>query len=118
MDSALGDDTNPIRLLSLFTKKTVNMVRGDGQKCGYREYNSDLRKLTMKLLSHGIPATSIKVVYDSIHAMFESEMAKSEVPTKRWIQDQRDLIEPLVDNQIIEETNEATSLTIMHDWSR
>ena len=117
MDSALGDDTNSSRLLSLFTKKTVNMIRGDGQKCGYREYNSDLRKLTMKLVSHGISATSIKVVYDSIYDMFQSEMEKSEVPSRRWIQDQRDLIEPLVDSQIIEETNDAESLTIMHDGS-
>ena len=114
MDSALGEDTN--RLLSLFAKKTVTINR-DGRRSGYREYNSDLRKLTMKLLSHGIAATSVKVVYDSLHELFSSEFEKSEVPSRRWIQDQRDLIEPLVDSQIIEETNEAQSLTIMHDGS-
>ena len=114
MDSALGDDPN--RLLSLFAKKTVTITRGD-RKSGFREYKSDLRKLTMRLLSHGLPATSIKVVYDSLHDIFSDEMEKGEVPSRRWIQDQRDLIEPLVDNQIIEETNEAQSLTIMHDGS-
>ena len=115
MDSALGNDTNSKRLPCLFTKKTVTMTRTDGKNCGYLEFNSDLRKLTMKLLSHGIAATSIKVFYDSLHDMFENEMEKAEVPSRRWIQDQRDLIEPLVDSQIIEETNDAESLTIMHD---
>ena len=117
MDSALGGDAKPNRLLSLFTKKNVTMTRNDGKNCGYREYNSDLRKLTMRLLSHGIAATSVKVFYDSLHDMFQTEMEKADVPSRRWIQDQRDLIEPLVDAQIIEETSEAESLTIMHDGS-
>ena len=118
MDSfALEEDPHQA-LLGLFAKKSVVKTHDDGKNTGNLEFGSDIRKLTIKLLSHGIAATAIKVFYDSLYEMFEKSFnanTKSKPPAWSWINSQRDLIELLCNQQIEEEISTAQSLTLVHD---
>ena len=106
MDSFGMADKPHRALLELFAKKSVEKVHEDGKKTGNLEFGDDLRKLTMKLLSHGIAATAINVFYDSLFEMFEQSFkidTKTKPPSRKWINNQRDLIELLVNQQIEDE---------------
>ena len=114
MDSFGMADEPHRALLELFAKKSVEKVHEDGKKTGNLEFGDDLRKLTMKLLSHGIAATAINVFYDSLFEMFEQSFktdAKTKPPSRKWINNQRDLIELICNQQIEEEIAQAESLT-------
>ena len=71
MDSFALEEAPHQALLGLFAKKSVVKVHEDRKNTGNLEYGPELRKLTMKLLSHGIAATAINVFYDSLFQMFE-----------------------------------------------
>ena len=118
MDSFDMKDEPHRALLELFTKKSVEKVHEDGKKTGNLEFGDELRKLTMKLLSHGIAATAINIFYDSLFEMFEKSFnadTKTKPPSRKWINNQRDLIELLCNQQIEEEIAGAESLTLVHD---